>query len=287
MAKKVMAATAKNVVKKEDVEGKPSYLAELEAKGPAKSGDNFDQSDVTVPRIKLLQGTSKEIEAFSHAKIGHYWHTGLDMDLGPTLDFIVCSRNKKMLLVAPLHDGQGILARADDCKTWDKTGSWEVSLDPKKPKVLTKWTIDTKDVAASAVAEWGSSDPDNEDSPPAATLFYDYLVILPDHLDIGPAVLSLARSQIKRARKGLNDKIELHATAGRPMQALIFRATTTTEQSISGDYKNMQFQANGFAPEPLYLKAKELANVMQTFKVQDEIGDIDAADRPKAEADAF
>jgi hypothetical protein len=280
-----MAATAKNVAIKEDA--KPSYLAALEAKGPAKSRDNFDQSDVSVPRIKLLQGTSKEVEAYDSASPGRFWHTGLDMDLGPELKFIVCSRNKKMLLVAPLHDGQGTLARSDDGRTWDKTGSWEVSLDPKKPKVLTKWTIDTKDVATSKVTQWGSSDPDNPDSPPAATLFYDYLVILPDHLDIGPAVMSLARSQIKRAKKGLNDKIELHASAGRPMQSLIFKATPTTEQGVAGDYKNMQFVASGFASEELFNKAKELASVMQNFKVQDEAGDLSESEKTKANSDSF
>ena len=141
-----MAAKKQEVATKDG--DKPSYLAALEKGGPARNDDNFDQSDVVVPRVKLLQGLSKECETFDDAKAGVFWHTGFDEALGKELDFVVCSRKKKYLLVAPLEDGQGILARAEDFVTWDRLGSWEVKL-PKQKNPVT-WAINDLDVAPAA-----------------------------------------------------------------------------------------------------------------------------------------
>lgn len=248
---------------------KPTYLQKMEDNGPIQTGDNFDNSDVSIPRIKLLQATSKECETFDEAKPGIFWHTGLDKPLGSELSFVVCSRNKKYLLVAPLEDGQGILARADDFKTWDRIGKWSVKF--KDSKKLEEWSIDDKDVAASGLDQWGTSRAENPDSPPAATLFYDYLILLPDHLDLGPAVLSIARSGISRAKKGLNDKIKIHLDNGRPMQAVQFKAKAVDDTNTSNqNYKNYQFVGDGFVAEELYEQAVQYANSLVNFKVQGE-----------------
>ena len=243
--------------------------------------DNFDSSDIVIPRIKLLQGLSKEVEEFDNAKTGHFWHTGLDMDLGDSVKFVVADRRKKYLLAAPLADGQGVLARADDAKTWDREGSWEVKLKGVKKPVT--WAIEDTDVLKSGLAAWGSSNPDDEDSAPAATLFYDYLVFLPDHLDLGPAVITLARSQIRRAKKGLNDKIQLHKTNGRPMQAIVFEAKSIEETGEEGPYKNWSFTGAGFVQDKsLFQMAHEHRNALGDIVIQDETGDMD---RPQEEDD--
>jgi len=250
------------------VDSKPSYLTAMEGKS-VNSVDNFDSTDVVIPRVKLLQGTSAECETFDNAKTGLFWHTGFDVPLGNELNFVVCSRKKKFMLVAPLEDGQGILARADDFKTWDRLGSWQVKLKDRKD--LVTWTIDDLNVIKSGLDQWGTYDPDDENSPPAATLFYEYLVLLPDHLEFGPAVLSITRSAVKKAKKGLNDKIQLHQNAGRPMQAIVFQAKSFTDKNtVNQDFKNWQFNGNGFASEALYNQAKELETALQNYKVQDE-----------------
>src|SRR5690349_13800467 len=196
---------------------KPDFLKEMEKAGPISKQDNFDSTDVAIPRIKLLQGLSEECTSFDSAKQGMFWHTGVDMSLGDNFSFIVISRKKKYLLVAPLQDGQGILARADDCVNWvPQVGTFTVKVGGKQ----VQWTLKPT-VVESGLDKWGSSVPDDSNSPPAATLFYEYLVLLPDHLDLGPAVMMLQRTQIKKARKGLNDKIAMHEGAGRPMQALV------------------------------------------------------------------
>lgn len=266
----------------------PKYLRDVQGQG-LRNDDNFDSSDVVVPRVKLLQALSDEVEAFDHAKAGNFWHTGFDTDLGPEIDFVVCARKKKYMLVAPLEDGQGILARADDGTTWDSTGSWQVKMKGVKHPI--EWTISDRNVSKSGLLAWGTSNPDDPNSPPAATLFYEYLVLLPEHLDLGPCVISLTRSQIRRAKKGLNDKIRLHESQGRPMQALVFRAVSFNDKNADGnDFKNWQFRGNGFTPEELYRRARELKDLLKDYRVADEevaaAGD-ESSPSPGADETAF
>tara|TARA_Y100000310_G_scaffold324866_1_gene387315 strand:+ start:6914 stop:7753 length:840 start_codon:yes stop_codon:yes gene_type:complete len=231
--------------------------------------DNFDSSDVVIPRIKLLQGLSEEVSTYDEARIGDFWHTGMDIPLGPEFRFVVADRRKKYLLSAPLEDGQGILARADDAAQWDRKGSWSVKLKGIKQPVT--WAIEDLDVMKSGLTEWGTYNPSDEDSPPAATLFYDYLVFLPDYMDLGPAVISLARSSIKKAKKGLNDKIQFHKSHRRAMQALVFIAKSVDDTSPSGDFKNWVFQPGGFVQdEALFNVAREHVGALSNFVIQGE-----------------
>lgn len=260
-------ASRKEVAVRDD---KPAYLQKLEQKGPVQSRDNFDSTDITLPRVKLLQGLSAECESYDDAKPGVLWHTGLDMLLGQEVEFVAVSRRKRYLLVAPIEDGQGILARSEDFIHWvPPSGSFDVKFkDVKKP---VTWKL-APTVAESGLDRWGSSKPDDPQSPPAATMFYEYLVLLTDHLDVGPVVLSLTRSQVKKAKKGLNDKIKLHESAGRPMQSLVFCAKVTKEEGPSGAFFNFQFHSAGFAPEKIYNMAWDMKDTLTTYKTQDEVG---------------
>lgn len=266
----------------------PAYLMQMQ--GRVKDDSNFDQSDVIVPRIKLLQGLSKECETFDDAKAGRFWDTGLDESQGEEFRFVVASRKKKYLLVAPLEDGQGILARAEDFTHWDRIGEWEVKIKGERNPV--KWTISTTDVMESGLDKWGTFNPNDENSPPAATLFYEYLVLRVDEdgnlLQKPPAVISLTRSQIRKAKKGLNDKIKLHGDMGRPMQSLVFKASNVADTNSEGqDFKNWMFTGDGFATEATYEQALAFS---QSFKyvVQDEADTVsDEVGAKPAESKAF
>ena len=270
---------AKNeVAKAVDESQLPAYL---QKHGDVVNEDNFDSSDVMIPRVKLLQGLSGEIETFDEAKSGQFWHTGLDVSFGDKFRFVVADRRKKYLLSAPVEDGQGVLARADDAETWDRTGRWNVKLKGVKQPVT--WEITDLDVKKSGLTVWGTMNPEDEDSPPAATLFYDYLVLLPDYPEYGPCVLSLARSQIKPAKKGLNDKISLQKSNGCPMQSLIFEATSKVDNSDSGDFKNYVFRSAGFVQdETLFDRALELRGALANLKIKDE---AETGEEEKAPAD--
>ena len=261
-----MPAKAKAVVAAD--EGTlPAYLRDMGAE-PATLDDNFDSDDLTLPRVALLQGTSDTCKEFDEAQPGLFWHTGLDCVVDP-LKFVVCSRHKRVLLIAPMDDGRGVLARAEDAKSWDTTGAWEVILD-RRTRRATTWTINNIDVVRSGLLVWGTSDPEFPQSPPAATVFYDYAVLFPDRPDLGMAVISLARSAIKRAKQGLNDKIALHAANGRPLQSLVFEAKATVDTNEAGDFYNWRFTSAGFAPEAVYKQAVANGELMKRFRVADE-----------------
>lgn len=243
----------------------PDYLRPHLGAGSGLQG--LDVTDFVVPRVKLLQAISPEVEAFDEAKPGMFWLTVLDKPLseqGESLDFIPISNRKKYLLLAPLGDSRNVLARAEDGIHWTPPdGEWEVKLKNVKKPVTWK-TAPT--VRQSGLAEFGSMNPDDPDSNPAAVLFYEYLVLLPGHPDLGPVLLSLARSQAKRARD-LNGKIDMRQA---PMQAQLFRMSVTDEKGEEGDYKNVAFTNNGWATEEQFNHCKTLAERYKSYRAADE-----------------
>jgi len=242
----------------------PAFLQQTE-RGTKLQG--MESTDFIVPRIKLLQGISPEVEAFEEANNGDYWLNVLDISLGKSFRFIPLSNRKRFLLLPPIGDTRGVLARADDGRTWNTLGEWDVKL--KNIRQPVKWVIDDLDVRKSGLAEFGSSNPDDPDSNPAATLFYEYLVWLPDVPELpSPVLLSMARSQAKKARD-LNGKIEF---AGVPMQGLIFKASTVTETGAEGDYNNYQFARDGFADEETFNRCVDFAERFKDYQAADEAG---------------
>jgi hypothetical protein len=252
--------------------GIPDYLKAYT--GGAVLNDNFDADDIVLPQLKLLQGTSDQIGVYDDARPGNWWFTGLDEDATDVLEFVVITRRKMYLLSAPMDDGQGILARSEDAVTWDRVGSWSVQVD-KKTKV--EWVINDLDVEKSGLTQWGTHDPTDENSPPAATLFYQYVVLVPDHPEWGAMALSFSRSAVKHAKKQLNSKISLHASNGRPLQSSKFRLKVGTEQnSIGQDYFVPQFGSAGFADEATFNRAVALSKTLTNYRVEGE-GDDDTA----------
>lgn len=246
----------------------PAYLAPEERRSGLKG---LDTTDFIIPRVKLLQKISPEVETFNNAVPGIFWLNVLDQPLGSTLDFIPISNRKRYLLMAPMGGSpKGILARADDGVHWKPAaGEWQVSW-PKGPRKPVTWkTAET--VRESGLGEFGTQDPDNPDSNPAATLFYEYLVYLPDHPELSPVLLSFARSQAKRARD-LNGKIEFRKA---PMQSQRLRMSITDEaRSDSEKYSNVAFAANGWATETEFKACKQYAATYVDYQGADEEGAV-------------
>lgn len=257
---------------------KPSYLVGSD-KGTKLAG--LDSKDFIVPRIKLLQAISEEVEAFDEAKAGNFWHNVMNQSMGTTLKFVIISNKKRHLLMAPRSDARGILARADDAVHWSPANvEFDVTL---KGGIKVKWkTADT--VAESGLAEFGSSNPADPNSVPASTLFYEYLVLLPDFPELGVCLLSLGRSQAKKARD-LNGKVEM---ADAPIQSMVFEAGVVQEKGADGPYLNYSFARKGWATEAQFEKACQLAETMKDYKAADEEGavrDEDGVSAPAGSAD--
>lgn len=244
-------------------------------KGKQASFGNIDQNDLIIPRVKLLQSTSDEVQTFAErgAKIGQFWHTLAEQPLGDKLRIVPLILKKELVLWAPRGDDRGILARSSDLRNWDPGFAnleFEVKIkgQPKPVKYYTKGNV-----AESGLAEFGSLIPGDNSSRPAASLTYRMMFYFPDFVDLSPAIIINTRSSIKAA-KGLISKIEL-----KPVDhyGQMYVMATTDEKGDEGPYKGYSYTSDGYADEPVYEAAKAM---YERFKDADwkasEEGDSDA-----------
>lgn len=240
----------------------PAHLVATRNQGSGLTG--LVASDYIVPRIKLLAGLSDEVtNGVPGAEAGKFWLTVLDQPLGDELDFVVISNRVRVLLTAPRDDGQGILARADDGKTWDKLGSFQVKI--KNIRAPVTWEIKDLDVGKSGLLNFGTEIPGDPQSHPAATKFYDFLVYLPRYDLI--AVMSLARSQSKKAKQ-LISKIEATRVH---MNGLNLRAKIISDTDGTNAFHNYAFSLEGYTDEPTFNTVQAYGRQFSTFKM-DETG---------------
>ena len=100
-------------------------------------------------------------------------------------------------------------------------------------------------------------------------------------------MVSLARSAIRKAKKGLNDKIQLHRNNGRPIQSLVFVAKSVEEQSPAGTYNNWSFTSGGFASESVYTQATEISKMLTSYSVRGEESVNEATKPETVESDSY
>lgn len=225
---------------------------------------NIDKSDMLVPRLKLLSGISPEVETFEKAKAGKFWHNMADEVVEDALggvQFVPIIMRKSFVLWAPRGDDRGILARSRDAIHWDPPEG-EFRVKPKKAggKEVT-WKL-APTVAASGLAEFGSSIPDDPKSAPAASLTYEILAWLVEHPELSPVVILNTRSAVKKARQ-LISKIE-----GRPANhyGQLIRMSSVKETSPEGDFWNYAYQSDGYVTdEGLYHRLEAMYQEFQNI----------------------
>lgn len=257
----------------------PAFMRDKAGAGTEK----IDMADVEMPRIKLVQGIDQELIA-SHDGLsaGDFFHTLAEVNLGPELTFVPLHISKRVVLWAPRPpiDQGGILARADDAVHWQPANrEFEVKIDKKGTKV--KWKT-AKTVAESGLLEWGSYDPSDPDSQPAATLCHVFVVALPDFPELSPVALMLQRSGIKVARKLLG---KINIVGGKaPIYGQRYKMTSFLDNSPAGQFNNYQFSVDGFVTdEAMY---NDYMGWHEQFKKSGiQIKDLDSADEGIAHAD--
>jgi hypothetical protein len=202
-------------------------------RGEAGRGlEQITAADVEVPRIKLLQALSPELKAHDDLRAGMWYHTVADQGLGRKLTVIPVYIDQSFILWRPRKSGGGILARAMDGIHWTPANvEFKVKLDNGGD--ATWKTAHT--VSKSGLAEWGSTDPKDPSSPPAATRMYNIAVVILDAPQLSPAVVTMQRASIKVARKFLA-KLRL-ATATMPLFGLMLELGAEEAKNAQGqDY---------------------------------------------------
>lgn len=252
----------------------PAYL-----QGQTKQNKigNIDSSDKIMPRIKLMQSVSPELDAFENAKKGEFWHNVASISLGNKLRGIPIIMRKTYVLWAPRGDDRGILARANDGLHWDLPGA-EFTVKPKNsPHNVTYklgQTVNERVGGQVALSEFGSSIPGDAKSPPAAALTYQFLWFFPEFASFSPAVIINTRSSVKPG-KDLLSKIDL-----RPVDHFFqaYEIGVTKQKNGTGDeFFNYTYASAGYATEDEGALTKQLFETFQSteWRANDENEDTD------------
>lgn len=232
--------------------------------------ENIGMDDMEIPRIKLLQAISEEVQERDDCKTGEYYHTIAEKSLGKVIKVVPIYIFKSAILWRPRHDGGGILARADDGVSWSP-GNAEFKVKPVKGNDRTVTWKTKPTVSESGLLEWGSYDPDNQNSPPAATRMINIVAYLPDFPDLSPCVITLQRSSIKVGRKFLSKLKLIQAPSfGLYFEMGSFKDTNQDNQ----DFMNFSFTAAGYVEDQA--EFVKYVNLYERFRTEGvKIKDID------------
>lgn len=241
----------------------PDYL-----RGDEKTGlESLSKNDFRIPEIKLLQPLSPEVKTFQGVAIpGELWHTGLMKSLGKEFVFIPTILKKRAILWRPKNDnGGGILAVSDDAFTWKRGGDAQFTVKLKDIKDPVVWNT-MKNVKQSGLLEFGSSNPGNENSSPAAVLYYEYLNYLPGIEGASPCVQRVYKTGIESA-KYINSYFLLQK---KPIYVHAIKCFVDEKSKDGNDWFIPRFQPVGYAPKEHFEIAKEMATKYADLDIEIE-----------------
>lgn len=233
--------------------------------------DSYDATDLIIPRVALMQGISPAVMS-GEAENAHFWHTINEVDLGDRLRVVPILHRKQWTLWNPLHMGGGVIARASDGKTWDTDFDVQVAPYKEFPKKLVRYTARKGDPVSRDVGlgKWGSADPENEDSGPAATLSHIVLFRALDHLDLGPFIVFLQRSS-ESVAKQLLTKLQIDKA---PIFGQVYEMSATQQTNGAGqEYNQYKFSKAGYVPSQEMFSEFEAEHVLYkgtSFRTNDE-----------------
>lgn len=225
------------------------------------------------PRLKMSQALSPELETMAGLKAGNFFNSMSEMVYGEKVEIIPCFLTESYLLFAPRIPGStgGLLARADDGVHWNvPQGQFEVTLDKKGNKAVWKMA---PTVAQSGLANWGTFDPSDKNSPPAATHSINLVCLVASDLNSGPMVFSFVRSALKNGKKfASNLKMSRVPAFGR-----LFELSAAKVNGPAGDYYEPRTKAIGFVQDQSVYKLAESVYEMSAERgVQVNLGDDEA-----------
>lgn len=285
-------ATAKTKTEVATVKGASTTLVAASSpdfmrKDAGKGVENLSTSDLEIPRLVLLQSLSEEVTE-GDEKAGSFYHTILEESLASkseALKIVPIWADIRYILWRPRHEGGGILARADDGVHWNPANA-EFDVQPSKDsKDRATWkTADT--VQASGLDKFGSSQPKDPNSQPAAVKMWCFVVVLPDHPKLGPMVLTFQRGG---AKIGANFSSKIKFADGAPAYGQIFEMTSKMVDTGSGDFYQPSLTRVGYVADEakynayaaLYEQFKEKGVQIKDLEGSQSEGETGSATRGK------
>lgn len=245
-------------------------------KGKSGAGtEALGSSDVAIPRIKLMQAISPELQQFEGLKAGDFLHNLLEENLGNEVELVPVYSDQRAILWRPRHEGGGILARSEDMKVWQPSNAIFKVKPVKGSNEEIEWKT-MRSIAESRLMEWGSMNPKDNGSQPAGTLMYNCAFMMPARPEIGPLVVTMQRAGIRVARTFLG-KVKLSRA---PSYGQRYIMSSVQEQGPEGPFWNYRFTANGLVQDAEEFKVYEDMYEMfkeQGLRIKDEEGMQDDA----------
>lgn len=152
---------------------------------------NIDATDMIIPKLKLLQGLSPEVKEDPRNFFqGEFYHSSLGECMGSNLKVVPLQIRKSHELWAPRDTSEGLLASCNDGVHWDKPHTkFRVRIKGREVTWDTKGSLEE-----SGLDQFGTSDPGNPKSPPAASLTYRIAFWLMDHPELSPVLMITSRT---------------------------------------------------------------------------------------------
>ncbi len=216
--------------------------------------ENISNDDRIIPRVQLAAAISQPVTD-GKVKAGNFYHTVLEQDLGPVLENLtILHHSKRYTLWSPRHMGGGILARASDALNWDNGDQTFEGIQPDKsrPRHKVTWRTGLKVGKDIGLGKWGTSDPENEDSAPAATLTHAFICTAPSVP--GPFAILLQRTG-EGVAKSLLTKIDLDRA---PIFGQVYNMGSKVDTKGSDDYHQYTFAKAGYVDQETYNEFREL-----------------------------
>ena len=222
----------------------PAHLQHLVGTNEYKSTGS---EDILIPIITLAQGTTEAVKN-KEVDDGVWFNNVTGEVYGEEVEGVVLKSWSEVILWNPLVSGGGILARSKDCVKWDGDAAdktFDVKIGQGSVTKMVQWSTG-KDVQSSGLCEFGSEDPENPDSPPAATRHQNFLMWLPKYQEAGIGIVRFQRSS-KSVGKRLNTML---AMSSLPSHTRLVRLGVTVDKNAEGNvYNKPTVTSAGFISE--------------------------------------
>lgn len=265
-AKTLTAATVagSDVVVREDFSQVPDFLQGYT--GPSGL-EGLGRQDFKLPVLKVLQGMSPELREYpEEADAGMFWATSLRKALGTELYVTVASVKRRITLWAPREmKVKRMLARANDCINWDKPNQEFEIRHKHAPNKPVTWRTKSN-VAHSGLTNWGTSDPDNVDSKPAAQESYEYLLVLNDYPELSPIVFRMYSTGLDTARN-LNTMLRSLRV---PAYGAKVKLNINSKEMNGDAYYGITFALAGYTDQEIFAKAVDIAEQYKDFVAEED-----------------
>jgi hypothetical protein len=233
----------------------PAFL-----KGEAVQGlDNIDRADLILPRIKLMQDMSPEVQE-GKAKAGELVNSLTGQNYGTRLEFVPLTNSKTRMFWQDRKEGNAVLCSSDDGKhPKDPTAAAKIA---KKMK-LKEFPVTMPDCKSCPFGNWAEDDAGGDREAPRCTSYYNFPMLIKG--DSSPSALTMSRTKLKVGRKLLSlvvlsgDNVSIYAKR--------YELSTVKEKSDLGTYYNYAIKPIGYVTEAEYKVTKGLHESFKAMHV--------------------